>query len=118
MFRIDGESIYRMWIVDFLISNRDRHGQNWGFFYDTESMEILGCHPLFDHNNAFDIDFMRDMDAPYQFGEMTIRQAARKAMEQVDFHFTAPVGREDFITERQYKSFRKRAEYLGLWVEG
>ena len=58
------------------------------------------------------------MDAPYQFGEMTIRQAARKAMEQVDFHFTAPVGREDFITERQYKSFRKRAEYLGLWVEG
>lgn len=38
-----------MWIVDFLISNRDRHGQNWGFYYDTETMEILGCRPLFDH---------------------------------------------------------------------
>lgn len=116
MFELDGESIYKMWIVDFLISNRDRHGQNWGFFYDTETMELLGCHPLFDHNNAFDIDYMRDMDAPYQFGEMTVRQAAQKAMEHVDFHFTAPIAREDFITERQYRSFRKRAEYLGLRV--
>ena len=114
MFEIDKESIYKMWIVDFLISNRDRHGQNWGFFYDTETMEILGCHPLFDHNNAFDIDFMRNMDAPYQFGEMTIRQAAMKAMGEVDFHFTAPITREDFITDRQYQSFRKRAECLGL----
>ena len=113
----DGESIYKMWIVDFLISNRDRHGQNWGFYYDTETMEILGCHPLFDHNNAFDIDFMRDMDAPYQFGEMTIRQAAKKAMEKVDFHFTAPITRADFITDRQYQSFCKRAKCLGLKME-
>ena len=117
IFRIDSESIYKMWIVDFLISNRDRHGQNWGFFYDTESMDILGCHPLFDHNNAFDVDFMKDMDAPYQFGEMTIRQAALKAMGKVDFHFTAPITREDFITERQYASFKKRAGCLGLKVE-
>jgi len=114
MFEIDRDSIYKMWIVDFLISNRDRHGQNWGFFYDTETMEILECHPLFDHNNAFDIDFMRDMDAPYQFGEMTMRQAARTAMKEVDFHFTAPITREDFITERQYKSFLARAKCLGL----
>ncbi len=117
MFEIDGESIYKMWIVDFLISNRDRHGQNWGFYYDTETMEILGCHPLFDHNNAFDIDYMKDMDAPYQFDNMTIRQAAVKAMQKVDFHFTAPITRADFITERQYRSFRKRAEYLGLKME-
>ena len=117
MMEIDGESIYKMWIVDFLISNRDRHGQNWGFYYDTETMEILGCHPLFDHNNAFDIDFMHDMDAPYQFGEMTIRQAAKKAMEKVDFHFTASITRADFITDRQYQSFCKRAKCLGLKME-
>ena len=54
------------------------------------------------------------MDAPYQFGDMTIKQAAKKAMDQVDFHFTAPITREDFITQRQYDSFRKRAECLGL----
>ena len=114
MFEIDRDSIYKMWIVDFLISNRDRHGQNWGFFYDTETMEILECHPLFDHNNAFDIDFMRNIDAPYQFGDMTMKQAALKAMKEVEFHFTAPITREDFITERQYKSFQARAKCLGL----
>ena len=27
MFEINRDSIYKMWIVDFLISNRDRHGQ-------------------------------------------------------------------------------------------
>lgn len=117
IFALDKESIYKMWIVDFLISNRDRHGQNWGFFYDTDTMEILGCHPLFDHNNAFDIDFMRNMDAPYQFGDITMKQAALKAMKEVDFHFTAPITREDFITDRQYNSFRKRAEVLGLEME-
>lgn len=117
IFALDKESIYKMWIVDFLISNRDRHGQNWGFFYDTDTMEILGCHPLFDHNNAFDIDFMRNMDAPYQFGNITMKQAALKAMKEVDFHFTAPITREDFITDRQYNSFRKRAEVLGLEME-
>ena len=82
-----------------------------------ETMDILGCHPLFDHNNSFDIDYMRDMDAPYQFGDMTIKQAAQKAMGEVDFHFTSPITREDFITERQYASFRKRAEYLGLKLD-
>ncbi len=116
MFEIDGESIYKMWIVDFLISNRDRHGQNWGFFYDMETMEILECHPLFDHNNAFDIEFMRNMDAPYQFGDMTLKQAAQKAMDKVDFHFTEPITREDFITERQYKSFQAKVKCLGLKI--
>lgn len=117
MLRIDRESIYKMWIVDFLISNRDRHGQNWGFFYDTDTMEILGCHPLFDHNNAFDNEYMMNLDAPYQFGELTVRQAALKGMQEVDFHFTAPITRADFITERQYQSFQKRAGCLGLKLE-
>lgn len=117
MFEIDKESIYKMWIVDFLISNRDRHGQNWGFFYDVETMKILGCHPLFDHNNAFDVDFMKDMDAPSQFGEMTLKQAAQMAMKRVDFHFTAPITREDFLTDRQYKSFMTKAKCLGLKMQ-
>ena len=54
------------------------------------------------------------MAAPYQIGQMTIKQAAWKAMNEVDFHFTAPITREDFITERQYNSFKKRAALLGL----
>ena len=114
MLKIDAESIYKMWIVDYLLCNRDRHGQNWGFWYDAKSMNILCCHPLFDHNNAFDNDWMQDRNAKYQFGDMTVREAAHRAMKKVDFHFTQDITREDFITERQYNEFMWRAKDLGV----
>lgn len=77
-------------------------------------MEIVSCHPLFDHNNAFDKEWMQDRDAAYQFGEMTIRQAAHKAMQNVDFHFIEEITPEDFITIRQYNEFMYRANELGI----
>lgn len=115
--KIDAELIYKMWIVDYLISNRDRHGMNWGFFYRSDTMEIIGCHPLFDHNNSFDPDLMADPDTPYLFdSRMTMRQAARLAMSRVDFHFTAPITRADFLTDRHCSSFLSRAKELGIAV--
>lgn len=114
MLRIDKEMIYKMWVVDYLIANRDRHGQNWGFYYDSKTMEILSCHPLYDHNNAFDIEWMKDPDADYQFGNMTIRQAAHKAIREVDIKILNPITRDDFITERQYNCFMSRAKELGI----
>lgn len=115
--RIDPDGIYRMWIVDYLISNRDRHGLNWGFFYNCDTMEILGCHPLYDHNNSFDIAFMQDKNAEYLYdNRMTMREAAEIALRKVDFHFYRGFTREDFLTERQYKSFTERASELGISV--
>lgn len=115
--RIDAEAIYKMWIVDYLISNRDRHGMNWGFFYDCDSMEIIGCHPLYDHNNAFDIPLMQDDDATYLYDDSrTMKQAAEYAMSKVDFHFYREFVREDFLTQRQYDSFTRRAKQLGIKV--
>ena len=114
---IDPESIYKMWIVDYLISNRDRHGLNWGFFYNCNTMEILGCHPLYDHNNAFDTGFMQNKDLPYLYDQrMTMRQAAKEAMQHVDFHFTREITRADFLTTRQYESFTERAKELGIRI--
>lgn len=62
-----------------------------------ETMDILGCHPLFDHNNSFDIDFMQNMDAPYQFCGMTIKQEA--PLSRV--HGSALLG------ERYFKAYRR-----------
>lgn len=115
---IDADSIYKMSIVDYLISNRDRHGQNWGFFYDCNTMEILGCHPLYDHNNSFDIDTMTDKDRPYLYNnKMTMRQAAIDAMKHTDFYFKREFAREDFLTDRQYKSFMDRAKELNIPIK-
>lgn len=117
VMKIDAENIYKMWIVDYLISNRDRHGMNWGFFYNSDTMEILGCHPLFDHNNSFDRDYMDNPDMPYLYDNtMTMRQAAKKAMMNVEFYFKEPITREMFITQRQYNSFMSRADELGIKV--
>lgn len=113
--KIDADSIYKMWIVDYLTANRDRHDMNWGFFFDCDENKILGCHPLFDHNNAFDRDFMSNDDSPYQAVEdMTMKEAAMLAMNHVDFHFTGNITREDFITDRQYECFLRRAKQLGI----
>lgn len=114
ILKVDAENIYKMWIVDYLIANRDRHGQNWGFYYNPKTMKIYGCHPLFDHNNAFDVEWLKDRNIEYQFGNMTIREAAMHAMKKVDFHFTSEFTREDFITDRQYKEFMARAKDLGV----
>lgn len=112
--RIDSEGIYHMWIVDYLISNRDRHSRNWGFFYNQDRMEILSTHDLFDHNNAFDIEYINNPDAPYQCTGKTMRQSAKEAVSKCEFRITGNIAKEDFITVRQYDSFMSRAEELHL----
>lgn len=112
---IDADSIYKMAIVDYLFSNRDRHDLNWGFYYDCNTGVILGCHPLYDHNNCFDTECMMDKDRPYLYNSsVTMKQAALNAMKHVDFHFIKPITKDMFITERMYESFKDRAHDLGL----
>lgn len=77
-------------------------------------MEILGCHPLYDHNNAFDIEYMKNKYSNYQFDYKNIRDAAKIARNRVDFHFTKEITRDLFITDRQYKEFVSRAKDLQI----
>lgn len=115
---IDADMIYKMHIVDYLIANSDRHGMNWGFLYNSDNMEILGCHPLYDHNNAFDIAYMKDRDAPSVYdSSKSLRELAHHAMKQVDFYFYREVDREDFLTDRQHREFVQRAKELGVKVK-
>lgn len=114
IIKIDSDSYYKMHIVDYLISNRDRHDRNWGLFYDPDTMEIKRLHPLFDHNNAFDIEWMKDKNATYQVTGLPMKRSAQEAMCKTDFKFTNTVVKDDFVTERQYDSFMNRAEDLRL----
>lgn len=116
VMRIDSESMYKMFIVDYLISNTDRHNLNWGFFFDCDTMQILGCHPLFDHNNSFSEDAIKnDSLRSLVIEEVTMRSLALRSLERVDFHFTSKIKRSDFVSGEHYKSFKRRSEYLGLW---
>lgn len=116
IMKIDKDSIYKMLIVDYLISNRDRHGQNWGFWYHCNDMEIVGCHPLFDHNNSFDRALMNDSTGGQSLfdSSKTMSELAHMAMKRTDFHFTGEIEPEDFIVKSHYHSFMSRAKELGI----
>ena len=114
---LDKESIHKMCIVDYLISNSDRHSRNWGFLYKPNTMELIGCHPLFDHNNAFDESFMKNRDSVYRFNKRSMRETAKAAMEEVDFHFISEIIRDDFLTDEQYDEFMWRANDIGVTVQ-
>lgn len=42
----DSENFYKTLIADYLISNADRHIENWGFFMNNTTGKLLKMHPL------------------------------------------------------------------------
>ncbi len=44
------EKVKRMFVIDAVILNEDRHKNNFGFIVDNRTQEIIGMAPLFDHN--------------------------------------------------------------------
>jgi hypothetical protein len=114
---IDAESIYKMCIVDYLIANSDRHGKNWGFYVNNDTRKIVSCHPLFDHNNAFDEEQMADPTggASLIFHEKNKQEAALYALQRCVFECIAPVKREIFLSDKMYQSFMRRAVELKLY---
>lgn len=115
----DSENIYKMCIVDYLISNSDRHGKNWGFYVDNDTGELVSCHPLFDHNNAFDKEQMADPTGGESliFHGKSKQEAALYAMQKCHFKCTAAVTRKLFLNNEMYISFMKRAVELKLYKE-
>ncbi len=115
LIRLDADGFYKMLIVDYLIANPDRHGQNWGVYYDPDTVEILRLHPLFDHNNAFDNGIMDDENYLSHFYDgNSLKENAMMAIKKVDVHFTKPITRDMFLMTKQYETFIKRAKQLGI----
>lgn len=114
--RLDADGFYKMLIIDYLIANPDRHGQNWGVYYDPNAVEVLRLHPLFDHNNAFDNGVMDDENYLSHFYDKSLKENALMAIKKVDVHFTKPITRDMFLTTKQYETFMKRVKQLGITV--
>ena len=79
---------YAMWIVDYLISNTDRHEANFGYYVSSVTNEIISPHPLFDHDRAFNKYAMKHPDVPYRAKDQyTLREAAHAARAHVTLHY-------------------------------
>ncbi len=114
VLRIDPEHYYKMHIVDYLISNNDRHSNNWGFYYNNKTMKLVSLHPLFDHNSAFYSDWIANKNIEYRCTGRSMHDDAKVAMTKVDFHFTSPIVKDDFDWTEHYESFIDRAKELGI----
>lgn len=61
------EEAKRMFVIDALILNEDRHKNNFGFIVDNRTQEIQGMAPLFDHNvSLLPYAMERDGDFSYE----------------------------------------------------
>lgn len=47
------QSVDKMIVCDYLMANDDRHLFNFGLIRDAESLQVLGCAPLYDSGCAF-----------------------------------------------------------------
>jgi len=50
--------IERMYIFNYLIGNPDMHDENTGVLYDAKTFEFISLAPCYDHNIAFNKEFM------------------------------------------------------------
>ena len=115
--KTDAEMFYKTVVVDYLCANRDRHDANWGFYMNNMTGELICMHPLFDHNNAFDEEFMNDENGGLcqLIPGKTMKEAALYAIKHCDFRCIKPVTRSMFFDDTMYTVFMKRAEELGLY---
>lgn len=116
LIKLDPQGFYHMLIVDYLISNPDRHLLNWGLFYNCTTMQLLGLHPLYDHNNAFDSGVMKDESYGSHFYDKSLFEVAQMAIRRCNFRFTDKVKKSDFYYRDHYESFKQKAKNLGLSV--
>lgn len=72
--RFGGEdTIRRMYVLDAVILNTDRHLGNFGALYDTETLTLLGAAPLFDNNRS--LMFSIDTEALLERHEWYVRHS-------------------------------------------
>ena len=112
---LDGANIYKMCIVDYLISNSDRHMQNWGFYMNNRTGNLICCHPVYDHNNAFDRSLMADAGESQVFLGQSKKDVAAKAMKQSPLCQIKPIEKSLFLSGEHYESFMERASDIGIF---
>ena len=115
---LDSDNFYKTLIVDYLISNSDRHMKNWGFFMDNKSGVLTGLHPLFDHNNAFDAKRMLYPDGgdSYMMTEYNMRFCAELGLQHCDFQIDPYIPEYVFLNREHLKAFQDKAKRLHLKI--
>ena len=60
------EDLNKMFLVDFIIANKDRHYRNFGFLRDSETLEWKGLAPVYDSGNSL-FEGLADVDLENEY---------------------------------------------------
>ena len=114
---IDSENFFKMCVVDYLISNSDRHSQNWGFYVNNYNGNIICLHPLYDHNNAFNKGDMKASDGGPSiiYSGQSKKDVAKYSIKRCSLKCISEVTDNLFLNEVMRESFFDRASILGLY---
>lgn len=114
---IDSENFFKMCVVDYLISNSDRHSQNWGFYVNNVNGRIICLHPLYDHNNAFNNGDMKASDGGPSiiYSGQSKKDVAKYSINRCSLKCISAVTDNLFLNEVMRESFFDRASILGLY---
>lgn len=84
---------------------------------NNQNGKLIAMHPLFDHNNAFDKNFMQSEDGGIcqLLPGKSQKDAALYAIKRCDFRCIKSVEKSMFFDETMYESFMSRAVELGLY---
>ena len=105
----------QMVVVDYLLSNADRHHENWGYFRDMLNGKILGLLPLYDHNRAFDKDLQGNGDMPSPLlKNRSMREAAKQFAEYAGLKAWESIDESDFPDPLAHEVFVERCEELRI----
>ncbi len=115
---LDQDMYYKTMVVDYLISNSDRHAENWGFYMDNRTGQLIGLHPLFDHNNAFDKNEMkmRDGGDSLMIPGKNKLDCAKFAIKRCSFKLDPKIPKNVFLNQKHFDSFCSRAAQLNIRV--
>lgn len=110
--RIDRRFYLQMQIADYLLNNSDRHEQNWGFFMDNQSGQLISFCPLFDHDRAFS-GYENLMSQTTEM-PVSLFEAARRAQQECRMEWSCLFEMEapDYLTQKQWEQVLARAGRL------
>jgi hypothetical protein len=107
---------HQMNVVDYLLENTDRHGQNWGFYMSNETGELTKLHPLYDHNNAFDSEWLHRADGgpSLMYQDRCKLEVARNSLRKCDLQLQGKIKRTEFVKDEHMQVFCERMSRIGM----
>lgn len=109
-------------VLDFVLSNTDRHTQNYGFYMDNATGKLAGLAPLFDFNCALVSDVydkevgdtlsqMFDTDATLKEIALAYNPYSRLVLDYKKFN---DIKRRNKDFGKVFNNVLKRCEFLGI----